>query len=307
MKRGFGALLALCLALVLTACGVRSDDWPYHSYDGPGIAVKLPDDTVQLSAERCGELYPSLDRTADALAADGTETEPVTVNGVALLLETEPEDERTAVCYRITRDFDLYRIQFTVDAELSKRRAAAYLSAAMDSICDSADERADGAIRHDAPAERPAYDPLVLVNRRHALPEGWADALDLVRTPDVFGNPVALERSACKAFLRLQSALDAEGVAIGLDAACRAPDEASSEHTTGLALDLILPPGGEDAVYEQLAGHGFILRYPQGGEYYTGRDFEPGHIRYVGVDAAREIAARRVTLEEYLDRVGGAG
>ena len=57
----------------------------------------------------------------------------------------------------------------------------------------------------------------------------------------------------------------------------------SSEHNTGLAVDL-----------------GFILRYPRLKEQMTGIDFEPWHYRYVGVEAARIIAAGGLCLEEFL-------
>jgi D-alanyl-D-alanine carboxypeptidase len=46
-----------------------------------------------------------------------------------------------------------------------------------------------------------------------------------------------------------------------------------------------------------------IVRYPHDKENITGYQFEPWHIRYVGKSAALEIAARNITLEEYLGRV----
>ena len=44
---------------------------------------------------------------------------------------------------------------------------------------------------------------------------------------------------------------------------------------------------------------GFIIRYPQGAEQITGYAYEPWHLRFVGVDAATDIAARDTTLEQY--------
>lgn len=45
---------------------------------------------------------------------------------------------------------------------------------------------------------------------------------------------------------------------------------------------------------------GFIVRYPPGAQHITGYTYEPWHLRYVGVDAATDMAARGITLEEYL-------
>lgn len=83
-----------------------------------------------------------------------------------------------------------------------------------------------------------------------------------------------------------------------------------SEHQTGLAMDL----AGADGQLEESFGQttegiwlannahrfGFIIRYPQGKETTTGYNYEPWHLRYVGVKAATEIAAQGLVLEEYL-------
>ena len=84
-----------------------------------------------------------------------------------------------------------------------------------------------------------------------------------------------------------------------------------SEHHTGLALDLTLYDDQGDIVeddnveaYARLLPYfpefGFIVRYPAGKEDVTGYWFEPRHIRYVGDEAAREIYASGLTLEEYV-------
>lgn len=86
-----------------------------------------------------------------------------------------------------------------------------------------------------------------------------------------------------------------------------APGE--SEHETGLAADLHNLPAASVAfakteAYHWLLAHaadyGYILRYPAGKEDVTGIAFEPWHFRYVGVEAAKEIAQNGLTLEEYL-------
>ena len=79
-----------------------------------------------------------------------------------------------------------------------------------------------------------------------------------------------------------------------------------SEHQTGLTIDCntIDDAFGETAeavwLAEHCADYGFIIRFPDGKENITGYQYEPWHIRYVGVDIAKEIQKYDLTLEEYL-------
>lgn len=85
----------------------------------------------------------------------------------------------------------------------------------------------------------------------------------------------------------------------------------TSEHATGLAVDIISSQYGElDArqgdtaeqkwLMEHCSEYGFILRYPSDKSDITGIIYEPWHYRYVGKEAAEEITERGITLEEYL-------
>ena len=85
----------------------------------------------------------------------------------------------------------------------------------------------------------------------------------------------------------------------------------ASEHQAGLAVDIVdkayqlLDEGQEDtAVQKWLMAHcaeyGFILRYPTDKSALTGVNYEPWHYRYVGTEAAEEIMAQGLCLEEYL-------
>ncbi|MFB0843946.1 M15 family metallopeptidase [Paenibacillus oleatilyticus] len=85
-----------------------------------------------------------------------------------------------------------------------------------------------------------------------------------------------------------------------------------SEHETGLAIDVAGSSGkcaAEDCfgatkeakwLAEHAADYGFIIRYPEGKESITGYQYEPWHLRYVGVDTAKAIVKQGVTLEEYV-------
>ena len=80
-----------------------------------------------------------------------------------------------------------------------------------------------------------------------------------------------------------------------------------SEHQTGLAFDV----GQLDNNYgstkagtwlkENCHKYGFIIRYPKGKESITGYQYEPWHIRYVGIEHATNIMNQNITLEEYLN------
>lgn len=82
----------------------------------------------------------------------------------------------------------------------------------------------------------------------------------------------------------------------------------SSEHNAGLAMDICsLAQSFENTkefewLSENAAEYGFILRYPKDerSRNITKVIYEPWHYRYVGVDAAKEIKAKGITLEEYL-------
>ena len=91
-----------------------------------------------------------------------------------------------------------------------------------------------------------------------------------------------------------------------------------SEHQTGLAMDIegettlgtgLTAAFGESPegiwVAEHCHEYGFIIRYPKDKTSITGYIYEPWHIRYVGVEAATQIAELGVTFEEYILLIRG--
>lgn len=91
-----------------------------------------------------------------------------------------------------------------------------------------------------------------------------------------------------------------------------------SEHHTGLAIDLVdqewldagkglVPEFIETKagkwIDENCANYGFIIRFPKGKEEVTNINYEPWHIRYVGVDNAKYMMNHHLTLEEYIKLV----
>lgn len=84
-----------------------------------------------------------------------------------------------------------------------------------------------------------------------------------------------------------------------------------SEHQTGLAIDItaesvslqLADDFGETLegkwVNENAHKYGFIIRYPKGKESITGYQFEPWHLRYLGITLATKVYESGLTLEEY--------
>lgn len=85
-----------------------------------------------------------------------------------------------------------------------------------------------------------------------------------------------------------------------------------SEHQTGLAMDVssesvnfsLLKSFGDTVegkwIAENAHRYGFIIRYEKGKENLTGYNYEPWHLRYVGIDASWDIFENNLTLEAYL-------
>jgi D-alanyl-D-alanine carboxypeptidase len=77
----------------------------------------------------------------------------------------------------------------------------------------------------------------------------------------------------------------------------------TSEHHLGLAADI----GGGEAMYAWMRDnswkYGFIVRYPEGKTEYTGIIYEPWHIRYVGVELAKELHDLGLCMEEYMEMI----
>ena len=81
----------------------------------------------------------------------------------------------------------------------------------------------------------------------------------------------------------------------------------TSEHHTGLAADINM---ADDAfentpMYAWLTEHcqdyGFIMRYPEDKIDVTGVIYESWHYRFVGINVAKDIKNKGITLEEYLE------
>lgn len=183
-------------------------------------------------------------------------------------------------------------------------------------------------------------DLLVLVNKDHAVPEGYQVQLhwlenrecavaeemyDALRDMLTEGSDEGLEFVVASGYRSgeyqqqlleedIQASMESEGLTWqqAYDKETRETmPPGYSEHETGLAVDIvsldyqILDRQQEmtrenEWLRRNCARYGFILRYPQGAEDITGISYEPWHFRYVGKEAAEDITRQGITLEEYL-------
>ena len=181
----------------------------------------------------------------------------------------------------------------------------------------------------------------ILVNKENKIKESYFKHLNLVSTKLVDDEVCQVEEVTYQAYLKLKEKLLEQGIEVGLCSAYRSLqtqqeiyDEfvikygveyasatvapvGTSEHHTGLALDLALKINGSyewdsqklmsyEKTYQQihslLKDFGFILRYPKDKEEITDYPYEPWHIRYVGLIPAQIISSNHWTLEEYLTK-----
>lgn len=173
-------------------------------------------------------------------------------------------------------------------------------------------------------SEKPTYVGGVLIaNKKHPLPASFAPgvvpeaktALDtMVAAAKVSGFELTAF-SSYRSYDRQQQLYTNYVKKDGKTAADRySARPGYSEHQTGLAFDIgevgrkdlwLTEEFGETSAGKWLKNHaheyGFILRYPKGKESVTGYMYESWHFRYIGIDLAKKVHGKKVTLEEYLN------
>ena len=156
---------------------------------------------------------------------------------------------------------------------------------------------------------------IMIVNKTYSLPAEY--------------NPGGLSDEFMDAFYQMQSAAELDGIELWVQSGYRSyytqeiiynnyvsmdgvesADTYSarpgySEHQSGLAADINNPDESFNgtAAAEWLKNncykYGFIIRFPEGKEAYTGYIYESWHVRYVGKEWARKITESGKSLEEY--------
>lgn len=93
------------------------------------------------------------------------------------------------------------------------------------------------------------------------------------------------------------------------------PEAGESDFQTGMCLRLAVSGDAESFeksktyswLRNNMGKYGFIFRYPEGKESFTGCTADPSVIRYVGSAAAAAMQQRSMCLEEYIDYLASQG
>jgi D-alanyl-D-alanine carboxypeptidase len=166
----------------------------------------------------------------------------------------------------------------------------------------------------------------VVVNKKHKLPENYAPGLRSI-TSNALSQ---LTNAATNAGIKLKTISSYRSYSTQVSTYNKwvnqsgqaAADTFSarpghSEHQTGLAVDVGASNGTCDLetcfgntpegkwVAANAQNYGFIIRYPNGKDAITGYQYEPWHLRYVGVDIAKAVVASGLTLDQYFGIEGG--
>ena len=183
----------------------------------------------------------------------------------------------------------------------------------------------------------------VLVNKHNSLSENYVpEDLVTVSVPTVLENPEVrqMRKEAADALKQMFDEAIKDGVYLharsgyrsyqtqvqlfnnyvsrhGEEAANRySARPGQSEHQTGLVMDITSESVNfqlteqfgdtEEGIWLRDHAHefGFIIRYPKDMEHITGYIYEPWHIRYMGVDVAKEVYESGLTYEEFLVEKG---
>ena len=183
--------------------------------------------------------------------------------------------------------------------------------------------------KHDVPVTD-GDDIFVIVNKYFKLPS------DYVPKSLVVEDGLQMHKMAAEAYVKMRDAAKAEGFIIKAVSAYRSIDEQRelydkhlacetveyadsvcaragySEHHTGLAIDI---RGSEGRAwdfektpeapwtFDNCDRFGFIIRYLPETTEITGYASEPWHLRYIGVEASRDMKAKGIkSFEEYKER-----
>lgn len=157
-------------------------------------------------------------------------------------------------------------------------------------------------------------DGIMIANKTYSLPESYDPGTrrEAADAPEEMQTAAAAEGLSLYVVSGYRSYQTQEAVYAGwvdLDGREQADTYSSraghSDHQTGYTFDLnsleqsfaYTPEGIWLA--EHCAEFGFIIRYPEGKEMYTGYIYEPWHVRYIGKEKAKTITVSGLSLEEY--------
>lgn len=177
----------------------------------------------------------------------------------------------------------------------------------------------------------------ILVNKDNPISMDYYNKEKLIKVKNVDNEVVLIDKKTYRYYLKLKKELKKSNIIIAISSAFRTIEHQeelynefllkygsdltqkivalpkTSEHHTGLAIDIVLKSMNYDIdyntifenegeylkIYKTLPKYGFILRYPKNKEQITKYNYEPWHIRFVGKKLARKLFDNNITLEEY--------
>lgn len=177
-------------------------------------------------------------------------------------------------------------------------------------------------------------DLYVICNKYNKLSKSYVPE-DLVKVDSAYSTKsVTLKKEAKEAFIKMADAAKLDNVTLLAGSGYRSysyqsglydayvkrdgKEEADtysaraghSEHQTGLAIDVT--DGFKNYLDEDSDGYkwlmknahkyGYIVRYTEGDEFITGYQFEPWHVRYLGIEVATDVIESGLTYDEYVAR-----
>ena len=184
----------------------------------------------------------------------------------------------------------------------------------------------------------------VLINKENKVKESFLKRINLLEVKNYENKNILIEEETKRAFLALKEFLEEKGIYIELEFAYRGGNNQddvynyyekkygceytqniissleTSEHSTGLAIDIVIKINDEYIVdreellkneelfleiHKYLSKFGFILRYPKNKCEITKHEYAPWHFRYIGNIPAEIIYINDWTLEEYLLEFSG--
>ena len=184
---------------------------------------------------------------------------------------------------------------------------------------------------------------LILVNPDNLIPEGWVPELTMTKygyqvDSRIVDDVTALIEGAAKdnvsliicygyrtleqsqqlfeKQIRRQLANGLSQEAAVAEAKRWVAPPGTSDHHTGLALDIVTPEYQvlNHGFYDTPAGrwmeehcweYGFVIRFPKDKQDITGITYEPWHLRFVGKEHAAAMREQNLCLEEYFELIYG--
>ena len=182
-------------------------------------------------------------------------------------------------------------------------------------------------------------EPLVSMKKRKAAKDGSNSNGGVYKTSD---SKMQLQETCAGAFLTMSEAALQDGITLYLKSAYRSYQTqntmyynrlkknhgrddgwvnkpGASDHQTGLGLDVVSRSWRDRAMNadfaktkeaQWMAAHcqeyGFIIRYPKDKVQITEINYEPWHLRYVGIPAATYIMSNGLCLEEFCEELRAA-